>query len=86
MERFLFSAIIGRCIDDVIFRLIVFEKLADFGIFCHYCASFVESLAGPEEAGFILLAKSVASCESDMTEWFESSPMALTGVSDLKKK
>ena len=39
---------------------------------------------GPEDEGLILLAKSVASCESDIADWFESSPIALTGVSDLK--
>ena len=39
---------------------------------------------GPDEEGLILFVKSVPSWESDITEWFESSPMALTGVSDLK--
>ena len=43
----------------------------------------LESSFGPEEAGLIL--KFVPSCESDMTEWLESSPIALIGVSDLKK-
>ena len=43
----------------------------------------LESSFGPEEAGLIL--KFVPSWESDMTEWLESSPIALIGVSDLKK-
>ena len=40
---------------------------------------------GPDDEGLtILLVNSEASWESDMTEWFESSPIALIGVSDLK--
>ena len=46
--------------------------------------SFVDSF-GPADEGLILLAKSaIPSWESDITEWFESSPIALIGVSDLK--
>ena len=47
--------------------------------------STLEVGVGPAVEGLILFEKSVASWESDITEWLESSPIALTGVSELKK-